>query len=432
MGGGGIRVPSVAQLRSPGGYEDRSHETAERLSSIAVCLIVLAAVVWIGGCAPSIDRLAVPSSLVEQVDVPGFKASRFWGDEVPKGTIADLQARLPNMKAVAIAPTREKGRPVVNYLALSGGGADGAFGAGLLVGWSAAGTRPRFEVVTGVSTGAIIATFAFLGPRYDRSLKEVFTQYATEDLLEAQVLTGLFGGAALADSAPLSRLIARYINRRILDEVAQEYRQGRMLLIGTTNLDAQRPVIWNMGEIAASTHPHALDLFRKVILASASIPGVFPPVKVEVEAGGKVYEEMHIDGGPTRQVFLAPAQISLRDFDVFYDKPPVRHIYIIRNAKLSPDYQPAKASVLAISVQTISTLILNQSHGDVLRIYTTAKRDGAHFNLAAVPDDFQLQAKEPFDRAYMRELFKTGETLARNGYNWMKEPPELGRSSTSR
>jgi hypothetical protein len=155
---------------------------------------------------------------------------------------------------------------------------------------------------------------------------------------------------------------------------------------------------------------------------------VFPPVTIDVAADGQVFEEMHVDGGPTRQVFLTPAQLSLRDFDVFYDKPPVRRIYIIRNAKLSPDYEPAQANALAITAKTITTLIMNQSQGDLLRIYTTAKRGGADFNLAAIPPDFQMAQKEPFDRAYMQELFKTGMELARNGYKWLKQPPELGHS----
>jgi hypothetical protein len=394
--------------------------------------VLVAAITALAGCSATTSHNAVPLALIEKVDVPGLGAARTWGDEVKGSTLADLQARLPNMKAVAIAPKREKGRPVVNYLALSGGGADGAFGAGVLVGWSEAGTRPRFEVVTGVSTGAIIATFAFLGPAYDASLREVFTQYATESLLQTQVLAGLFGGNALADSAPLAGLIAKYVDQRMLDEVAREYRQGRMLLIGTTNLDAQRPVIWNMGEIAASGHPDALPLFRKVILASASIPGLFPPVKIKVVADGKSFDEMHVDGGPTRQVFLAPSQLALRDFDRFYDKPPVRHIYIIRNSKLTPDYQPAQANALAISAKTVGTLIMNQSQGDLLRIYTTAKAGKADFNLAAIPGDFQAPQKEAFDRAYMQALFETGAMLARNGYPWMKQPPEFGQTSALR
>ena len=283
-----------------------------------------------------------------------------------------------------------------------------------------------------MSAGAIIAPFAFLGPAHDRQLAEIWTEYGTSELLTAQILPGLLGGPSLADTSKLAELVARYVDRKFLRAIAVEYRRGRILLIGTTNLDMQRPIIWNMGEIAASNHPQALELFRKVILASASIPGVFPPVPIKVEAEGVLFDELHIDGGPTRQVFLAPAQISLRDFDVFYDKPPVRHIYIIRNSKLAPTYQAATSNVLAISVQTISTLIMNQSQGDILRIYTTATRDGAHFNLAAIPDDFPAQPKEAFDRAYMQELFKTGEALARSGYRWIKAPPELGRSNALR
>ena len=423
-----VLVSTLTHVRRGRGCSAARDLLARPVTRLVVLLIVLATPAMLGGCAPATARNAVPVALVEQAEVRNLKATRFWGDEAGSTTPADLSARLPNMKAVAIAPKRENGRPVVNFLALSGGGADGAFGAGLLVGWSEAGTRPQFEVVTGVSTGAIIATFAFLGPRYDDILREVFTEYATAQLLEAQVLSGLFGGSALADSAPLARLIAKYVDQKMIEEVAREYRGGRMLLIGTTNLDAQRPVIWNMGEIASSGHPDAIVLFRKVILASASIPGLFPPVTIDVAADGQHFEEMHVDGGPTRQVFLTPAQLSLRDFDGFYDKPPVRRIYIIRNAKLSPDYEPAQPTALAITAKTITTLIMNQSQGDLLRIYRTARQARAEFNLAAIPADFHAPQKEPFDKAYMQELFKTGSKLARDGYKWLKQPPELGRT----
>lgn len=389
--------------------------------------VLLVGILSVTGCAIAPPRNAVPPTLVDKADVPGLDHIRFWGDDTPRDIATNLRTRLPNMGRFAIAPVRENGRPVVNYLALSGGGADGAFGAGMLVGWSEAGTRPRFEVVTGVSTGALIAPFAFLGRGYDRRLRELFTQYSTDDLVRSQVLTGLLGGVALADSEPLADLIAKYIDRRVLVEIAREYRQGRMLLIGTTNLDAQRPVIWNMGEIAASSRPDALALFRNVILASASIPGVFPPVHINVAAGGRLYEEMHVDGGPTRQVFLAPAQLALGDFDRYYEAPPVRHIYVIRNAKLAPEYAPSSATVLAISARTVSTLIMSQSQGDLVRIYTTAKRDNADFNLAAVPATFQIQSKEAFDRDYMQALFNTGQQLARRGYAWMKAPPDSVR-----
>ena len=165
------------------------------------------------------------------------------------------------------------------------------------------GTRPNFEVVTGISAGAIIAPFAFLGPAYDRQLAEIWTQYETSELLTAQILPGLLGGSSLADTSKLAELVARYVDRKFLRAVAAEYRRGRILLIGTTNLDMQRPIIWNMGEIASSNHPNAPELFHKIIMASAAIPGAFPPVSIPVVADGQQYEEMHVDGGITRGCF---------------------------------------------------------------------------------------------------------------------------------
>ena len=386
---------------------------------------VLLAATLLTGCAVGVARNAVPLALVDKADVAGLDGIRGWGDVAPRDAAALPHARLPGMGRFAVAPTRESGRPIVNMLALSGGGADGAFGAGLLVGWSDAGTRPRFEVVTGVSAGALIAPFAFLGREHDRQLREMFTLYATEDLLRKQVVTGLFGGTALADSAPLAELIAKYVDQRMFRAIAREYRQGRMLLIGTTNLDAQRPVIWNMGEIAARGTPEALALFHKVVLASASIPGVFPPVHIEVVAGGHRFEEMHVDGGPTRQVFLVPTQLPLTDFDRFYEAPPLRRIYVIRNAKLGPAYEPAKATTIAIGGRTLSTLILNQSQGDLARIYQTASRANAEFNLAGIPPDFNEPSKEAFDRDYMQALFQRARALARSGYPWQKGAPKF-------
>ena len=211
--GGRAALPAIAHARFHRLSAGASHPLAWAVAHLALALTLLATLTAVGGCATATARNAVPLALIEQAEVRGLKATRFWGDEVGRHQLADLSARLPNMKAVAIADKREKGRPVVNYLALSGGGADGAFGAGVLVGWSEAGTRPRFEVVTGVSTGAIIATFAFLGPRYDDSLREVFTQYATAQLLETQLLSGTVRRRALADSAPLAGLIAKYVDQ---------------------------------------------------------------------------------------------------------------------------------------------------------------------------------------------------------------------------
>lgn len=281
------------------------------------------------GCAASVTRTPVPAALSERAQIPGLAHARFWGDEVPKDILAFAREHMPTVARMAAKAKQAKGRAVVEYLALSGGAGDGAYGAGLLVGWSERGTRPEFEVVTGVSAGALIAPFAFLGPAYDRRLTEIWTKYKTDDLATPQILAGLLGAEALADSKPLAELIAKYIDRRMLDRIAYEYRdKGRMLLVGTTNLDAQRPVIWNMGELAASSHPHAHDLFRQVLLASVSLPGVFPPVHIDLEAGRRVLEEMHVDGGPTRLGFPRARPTVLEDLRrALCDAPAAPHLH---------------------------------------------------------------------------------------------------------
>ncbi len=202
-----------------------------------------------------------------------------------------------------------------NYLALSGGGADGAFGVGMLVGWTEAATRPEFDVVTGISTGAMIAPFAFLGSSYDRTLKEAYTTHEPWTIVREGGLSTILGEAALVDNSLLVGLIDQYVTPEVLSAVAREYRRGRRLYIGTTELDAQRPVVWDMGAIAIQGDANALRLFRKVLIASTSIPSVFPPVLFSVHRDGSTYDEMHVDGGVTREVFLFPGQFDLRKFD---------------------------------------------------------------------------------------------------------------------
>jgi hypothetical protein len=388
---------------------------------VAVGLLALI----VAGCA-HIERQAVPASLVSHAMVPGLANARFWGDEVPKDVVAFVQTHMPGVARMASRPALEMGRPLVEYLALSGGAEDGAFGAGLLVGWSKRGDRPRFEVVTGVSAGALIAPYAFLGPGYDAQLAELWTTFDAQMVATPQVLAGLLGAEAIADTAPLRELIAKHVDRRMLREIAHEYRGGRLLMVGTTNLDAQRQVIWNMGEIAAAAarDPEAAQLFRDVLLASASIPGVFPPVHVKVRVGNRVFEEMHVDGGPTRQVFLAPAQFSLRTFDSLYPQPPVRRVYVVRNGKLAPAYEAVQPNTLAISARSLFTITKNQGIGDINRIYAMTQRDGAEFRLASIPASFTAESKQSFDPAYMKALFEVGYRLGLGGKAWVRTPPE--------
>ncbi len=312
---------------------------------------------------------------------------------------------------------------VHHYLALSGGGADGAFGAGLLVGWSAAGTRPEFTIVTGISTGAIIAPFAFLGETYDAQLKEMYTKYATKDLVVKHNILKALTGSSAADTTPMRKMLAKYVNQQVMEAIAAEYKKGRRLYVATTNIDAKRPVIWNLGLIASSGRPDSLVLIRKVILASASIPAIFPPVLFEVEADGKRYDEMHVDGGAASQVFLYPAELDWRFVLERFEVQGIPKAYVVRNAQLQPDWETIYPKILPIAGVSISSLIRTQGIGDMYRIYLDCERDGIDFNLAYITEDFDIKPNEDFDPVYMGKLFDLGYQLAKNGYPWEKAPP---------
>jgi predicted acylesterase/phospholipase RssA len=384
---------------------------------------MLAGAIVLSGCAATIERNGISSArLAETAEIPGMPGIRFWGDEVPTDPIAEVRRRTAHMPPIARNAKTQDGRKVINTLALSGGGADGAFGAGVLAGWTKRGKRPEFEVVTGVSAGAIIAPFAFLGPSEDDTLHTIWTQYKQDQVVTPEIFSGLLGGPALASTEPLQNLIAQYVDRRFLDRIAAQYKRGRILLVLTTNLDAQRPVVWNMGEIALNGSPEATELFRKVILASAAIPAAFPPVKIEVEAGGKDYDELHVDGGTTREVFVSPVDAPLKAFDSLYAKPPIRHYFIIKNGKATPEQEVVKPTTLQIAGRSISTLIKSQNSGEVYHIYRVALDGGADFNFMAVPDSFKFQTKEIYDPKYQAALYAEGVAEGRKGA-WLKSPP---------
>jgi len=293
----------------------------------------------------------------------------------------------------------------------------------LLVGWTAKGNRPRFEVVTGISTGSLSAPFAFLGPAYDAQLTKIYTDIDTKDVLTKKgPLQGLFG-QSMADNAPLKKLVAHYVTPQLLDDVAAERAKGRRLFVGTTNIDAQRPVVWDMTAIAASDNPEKLRLFRDVLVASAAIPGVFPPEMIKVTAEGQLFEEMHVDGGTATQVFLMPTGNSLRDVDKALGHSRTRSVYIIRNGTFAPKYKKTEASTLAIAARSIDTLILNQGIGDIYRMYAQSQRDRTDFNVASIPPDFNVPNKSPFDPVYMRALYQEGYKEELAGKAWQKVPP---------
>lgn len=389
--------------------------------------VALIVAILVAGCAATLPRSVVPEELADEAQLTGMPGVRIWGDASARSLEILVRAEAPRM----VQSRKLEGTNLsLNFAAISGGADDGAFGAGLLVGWSEAGTRPNFDLVTGVSAGALIAPFVFLGKARDPQLKEIFTRYSQEDIYSPSPLSGVLGGMALADSTPLEALIAKYVDRQFLKDVARERARGRVLVIETTNLDAQRPVLWDMGRIAMSEHPQALTLFRKVLLASASIPGLFPPVRIPVRAGGRAYDELHVDGGVTQQVFVAPPAVTVGDAGPEM-KLIRKRVFIIRNGKLSPEWQPVEASMLSLTERSFSTLVKSQGIGDLYRIYATAQRDGVDFNLAAIPAEFSLKSHSPFERRYMRELYDVGYRAGRTGYRWQKAPPGLRADAKS-
>jgi predicted patatin/cPLA2 family phospholipase len=315
--------------------------------------------------------------------------------------------------------------PPANFLALSGGGDKGAYSAGLLNGWTAAGTRPVFDLVTGISTGALIAPYAFLGSAHDTELKEMYTNTSSNDLVEARGVLALVSEDSILDTAPLRAIIRKQITRAFLDEVAAEYQKGRILLIGTTNIDATKGVMWNMTKIAASQDPKALELFQSIMLASASIPVAFPPVMIEVEADGKIYQEMHVDGGTMAQVFIYPASIKLNELAKANGVVRKRNLYIIMNERIDAEWAETQRSLFNIGGRAVAALIHNQGVGDLYRLYVTTQQDGLDFNLAYIPADFNHPDAGVFNSAYMKALYQRGYDQALKEYDWMKTPPGL-------
>jgi predicted acylesterase/phospholipase RssA len=315
--------------------------------------------------------------------------------------------------------------PPMAILGISGGGDNGAFAAGFLNGWSKAGTRPQFKLVTGVSTGALIAPFAFLGPAYDAQLKDLYTNISLKDIAKKRSMMALVTNDAMADNKPLWKLVEKYINQEMLDAIAAEHAKGRLLLVGTVNLDARRPVIWNITEIAASRSPKALKLVQSILIASAAIPGTFPPVMIDVEVDGKKYQEMHVDGNTANQVFVYPAAIRIKDVAKSAGVDRERKLYILRNARLDPEWAEVERRTLPIALQAITTLIQYQGIGDLYRIYTVTQRDSVDFNLAYIPPTFKTPHREEFDTDYMRALYDVGYGLSEKGYSWTKRPPVL-------
>jgi len=385
-----------------------------------VFTLILIQVIIVTGCSMRPTRIAPPVDLIAKTSIPGISGARFWADEWPRFSLQRMNAMSDANLQKVFSATYNVAH---NYLAISGGGSNGAFGAGLLAGWSEVGTRPEFTMVTGVSTGALTAPFAFLGAKYDPQLKVIYTQTYTKDVaIEKNIMSALFSDS-LADTKPLQGLIYKYMTPEVIEEIAIEHRKGRRLYIGTVNLDAARPVIWDVGAIATSDYENKVSLIHDVMLASAAIPVAFPPVMISVEVDGKHYDEMHVDGSVASQVFVYPAAVDWKKIINRLKVEGKPQVFVIRNAFLGSDYNGVNPSVLSIATRSIDALLSASGTGDLYQIYALCERDGNNFNLAYIPTDFTDKPTEAFDPVYMRKLYKRGYDMAFKNYPWENGPP---------
>lgn len=300
-----------------------------------------------------------------------------------------------------------------NILMISGGGAGGAFGVGVLAGWSTTNTRPRFDVVTGVSTGALIAPYAFLGPAYDKTLVHLFTSGVAQELV---AINGPFGvlGSSLLKPGPLKKHVERFITPNVLNQIAAEHRNGRRLLVLTTNLDTQRGVIWNMGAIAASGNPDALKLFRDVIVASASVPGVLPPVMIQATSNGRQFQELHSDGGSTSQILTPPLLVE----NALFSEGPVQqkvNLYVIVNNALIPEFAVTPNRAVSSLGRAYSTFLKSQAQSELTALYNHARRTGANFHVASIEAQIPYSMLNPLDRNYMHAVYRLGYEQTTSG-----------------
>ena len=399
--------------------------------------LLLPVLVLVTACTGIRPQPAPPPEAFETAGLRGFEDVRLWGDRPADGREQAVALLVSQLRARV---EREGGWPNdgrLDSLVLSGGGSDGPFGAGLLYGWTEAGTRPEFGIVTGISAGALIAPFAFLGPEYDEELREFTIEGSTDSLVTVQILSGLLDGVGLVDNSKLRQKLRGLITEEVVRAIAAEHDKGRRLLIGTTNLDAQRPVYWRIDAIAKQglARPRATaDLITRIIVASASIPGVFPPQFFSVEADGQLFTEMHVDGGVTNQLFFLPVDAELAE-----SLPAdVRRyaasgtIYVIRNTRLSPDYAPVEPGLVQIAGRSISTLIKFGGRGDILILGARARDAGYGVKVTAVPESFDMVSEELFDPAYMQALFEVGRDMADDPETWTEIVPPVRRGPAPR
>lgn len=398
-------------------------------------IVVLVFCPQMAGCAGQRSH-CIPTTLLKpktQANL-GVASETSSPGSVEREVFEELTTPLREHFADGAGDVSSLGRKKLNVLALSGGGSYGAFTAGILNGWTSSGERPVFDIVTGVSTGALIAPMAFLGPSHDRLIREFYTNVSSDDIFRKHPKLAVLWSDSVASSAPLERLIAINIDHRMLAAVAEAHSCGRRLYVGTTNLDTGQLVIWDMGAISASGRPGSLELFQKIVLASASVPGFFPPVPIEICVNGHRYTELHADGGTTSQVFFRASMLDLDPAEIRAGLKPLAgsRVYLIIAGKNFPDAKCVKTRVVNIAAGALDALTSAQTRNDVTRIFTLTLLTGMEFHMTAIPQDIPVgESSMDFDPVTMNRLYHTGYQMARCGQAWRDSPPVIDPSEQS-
>ncbi len=375
----------------------------------------------------SSPRRTIAIALVATLTAAGCFASRTFpppnrADSGRFGTTGPMNEPPGTTPAPPVAEAAPAGPPPRTILAISGGGSYGAHAAGVLKGWTASGMRPQFDVVTGVSTGALIASFAFLGPEYDAQLEAIYTGTSARDIFRWHSLPRLPWSDALADSAPLRRTIEATVTPEVLDKIAAAHRSGRRLYVATTDLDSKRQVVWDMGAIAAGEGSDKRELFCKVLLASASVPGLLPPVPIDITVDGKRRTELHVDGATSAAVFVQPGMLGREESNS--DRRERTRIYVLVSGKLFADSDAVPRRVVSVTAASLNCVLVARLREDVHRIYRLAHRAGAEFAVVRMADDFVgAPTSISFDPTVMRTMFDEGFRVGSHPAGWSTLPP---------
>ncbi len=308
-------------------------------------------------------------------------------------------------------------------LALSGGGANGAFGAGVMSGWTSRGDRPEFDVVTGISTGALMAPLVFLGPKLDETLARLYANAQASRIYRDRPIQDVIKELSVKDPGPLRAMIRELINEDFVDALAYEHMRGRRLYVGTTDLDAQRSIVWDLGAIASSASPVKVTKIRDILLASSSVPLIFPPVYFQVAHEGKIYQQMHVDGG-IESPLLVPG--LLNDFDralteIGVDRGSFKvRVYALINQQLDiENARPVEPGMAAIAVATINHSQRSNLISNLARIELLSKAQGVELAVLAIPAGIHLEKDSlEFDEAEMKLLYQLGMHMGLSPQAW--------------